>query len=219
LVSYCGRIGPAMQIGELVRKRGMLTFVPGDRTCVSACATIWVAGKLRTVGDTPQIGFHAAYDEDTGRESGAGNAVIGAYLRDLEFSYKAIGGMPQKGPTSVEWLPPHREREVGVAWFMLRPPRAIPIPPQQSGPRPPLDVIAAWSKLMPPPVTVSPERGNEEVRDPAPPVETVFALSGRLGGDDRTLARTEAVLRAENEQVRDFNGRRRAARRQSLIAH
>ena len=86
LVSYGGRIGPAMQIGELVRKRGMLTFVPGDRTCASACATIWVAGKLRTVGDTPQIGFHAAYDEDTGRESGAGNAVIGAYLRDLEFS-------------------------------------------------------------------------------------------------------------------------------------
>ena len=172
LVSYGGRIGPAMQIGELVRKRGMLTFVPGDRTCVSACATIWVAGKLRTVGDTPQLGFHAAYDEDTGRESGAGNAVIGAYLRDLEFSYKAIRWMTHKGPTSVEWLTPDLAKEVGVAWFMLRPPRAIPIPLQQPSLRPPLDVIAAWSKLMPPPVTTSPDSGNET--DRLPVTETVI---------------------------------------------
>jgi hypothetical protein len=163
LMSYGGAIGPAMQIGEWVRKRGMLTFVPGDHTCASACALIWVAGFLRTVGDTPQIGFHAAYDEDTGRESGAGNAVMGAYLRDLEFGYKAIHFMTHKGPTSVEWLTPELAKEVGVAWLMLQPPRAIPIPPQHPGLHPPPQVIAAWSKLMPRPVTASPERGNETV--------------------------------------------------------
>ena len=163
LVSYGGRIAPAMQIGELVGKRGMLTFVPGDRTCASACALIWVAGRLRTVGDTPQIGFHAAYDEDSGRESGAGNAVVGAYLRDLGFGYKAIHLMTHKGPTNLEWLTPDLAKEVGVVWFMLQPPRATPIPPQQPGLRPPLEVTAAWSKLMPRPATTSPERGTETV--------------------------------------------------------
>jgi hypothetical protein len=173
LMSYGGAIGPAMQIGEWVRKRGMLTFVPGDHTCASACALIWVAGWLRTVGDTPQIGFHAAYDEDTGRESGAGNAVMGAYLRDLEFGYKAIHFMTRKGPTSVEWLTPELAKEVGVAWLMLQPPRAIPIPPQQPGLHPPPQVIAAWSKLMPRPVTASPERGNDTA-SPERGKETVF---------------------------------------------
>jgi hypothetical protein len=197
LMSYGGAIGPAMQIGELVNKRGMLTYVPGDRTCASACALIWVAGRLRTVGDTPQIGFHAAYDEGSGRESGAGNAVIGAFLRDLGFGYKAIHLMTNKGPTNLEWLTPDLAKEVGVAWFMLQPPRATPIPPQQPGLRPPLQVIAAWSKLMPRRATTSPERGEtilsrsercfyycasptphppEEARDPAPwprPVTTV----------------------------------------------
>jgi hypothetical protein len=173
LVSYGGAIGPAMQIGEWVRKQGMLTFVPGDRTCASACATIWVAGKLRTVGDTPLIGFHAVYDEDTGRESGAGNAVIGAYLRDLEFSYKAIRWMTHKGPTMVEWLTPDLAKEVGVAWFMLRPPRAIPVPQQSNlhaRLQPPPEVITAWSKLMPRPVTALPERDNETivVKRPSP---------------------------------------------------
>jgi hypothetical protein len=165
LVSHGGLIGPAMQIGELVRKRGMWTFVPGDRTCASACALIWVAGWLRTVGNTPQIGFHAAYDENTRRETGAGNAVIGAYLRDLGFGYNAIYFMTRKGPTNLEWLTPDLAEEVGVAWLMLQPPRAIPIPPQQPSLHPPpLEIIAAWCKLA---------RCNEEVRDPAPPVETV----------------------------------------------
>jgi len=163
LMSYGGAIGPAMQIGEWVRKRRMLTFVPGDRTCASACALIWVAGSLRTVGHTPQIGFHAAYDEDTQRESGAGNAVMGAYLSHLGFGYKAIHFMTHKGPTSVEWLTPDLAKEHEVAWFMLHPPRAIPLPPQQPGLHPPPEVIAAWSKLMPPPVTAPPERSNETV--------------------------------------------------------
>ena len=43
------------------------------------------------------------------------------------------------------------------------PPRAIPIPQQQPGLHPPPQVIAAWSKLMPRPVTALPERGNEIV--------------------------------------------------------
>src|SRR5262245_40429855 len=75
LISYGGRAEPALQIGDWIRKRGMATFVPGDRACASACALIWLAGTPRTVGDTPQIGFHAVYDPKTMRETGPGNDV------------------------------------------------------------------------------------------------------------------------------------------------
>jgi hypothetical protein len=149
LVSYGGSINPALQIGDLIRKRGLSTFVPGDRTCTSACALIWLAGVPRTVGDTPQIGFHAAYDRTSGREVGSSNAVVGAYLRDLGVGYKAIVFMTRKGPTSVEWLTPDLAMHLGVTWAMLQRPRAIPIPPQhklQPHLRAPPEVIAAWSK-------------------------------------------------------------------------
>jgi hypothetical protein len=165
-MSNGGAIGPAMQIGEWVRKRGMLTFVPGDRTCASACALIWVAGFLRTVGDIPQIGFHAAYDANTGRETGAGNAVVGAYLRDLGFGYKAIMFMTRKGPTSLEWLTPDQAKELGVPWFRLQPPRETPIPQQpelQGGLQPPPEVTTAWSKLIPRPVTTPSVPDNQIV--------------------------------------------------------
>ncbi len=150
LTSPGGSINSAVQIGDQVRKRGMSTFVPGDRKCTSACALIWLAGVPRTVGDYPQIGFHAAYDPTTRQESGVGNAVVGAYLRDLGLSYKAIVFMTRKGPTSVEWLTPDLAKELGVGWVVLQPPRTIiTIPPQpklQPHQQPPPAVIAAWSK-------------------------------------------------------------------------
>ena len=152
LMSYGGSINPALQIGDLIRKRGMSTFVPGDRTCTSACALIWLAGVPRTVGDTPQIGFHAAYDPTTRQETGVGNAVVGAYLRDLGVGYKAIAFMTRKGPTSVEWLTPDLAKELGVAWAMLQPPRAIPIPSQlklQPAYNRLPQIIAAWSRSAP----------------------------------------------------------------------
>jgi uncharacterized protein len=149
LMSYGGSISSGLQIGDYIRKRGISTFVPGDRTCTSACALIWLAGRPRTVGNTPQIGFHAAFDPTTRRETGQGNAVVGAYLRDLGIGFKAIVFMTRKGPTSVEWLTPDLAKELAVAWAMLQPPRAIPIPPQpklQPHLQPPLQVIAAWSE-------------------------------------------------------------------------
>jgi hypothetical protein len=161
VMSHGGLIAPAMQIGELVLERGMTTFVPGDRTCASACTLIWAAGFPRTVGDTPQIGFHAAWDENTGRESGAGNAVMGAYLSNLGFTYKAIYFMTNKGPTSLEWLTPDLANEKQVTWSKLQPPRTIPVPPQQRDLDPPLQITEAWFKLMPRPVTTSSERSNK----------------------------------------------------------
>jgi hypothetical protein len=188
LMSHGGLIGPAMQIGELVLNRGMTTFVPGDHTCASACALIWVAGwpPLRTVGDTPQIGFHAAYDEDTRRESGAGNAVVGAYLRDLGFGYKAIVFMTGKGPTSLEWLTPDLAKEKGVKWSKLQPPREIPIPPQQRGLDPPLQITEAWSKLMPRPVT-TPQHDDKRDFAAGPKLVPVIDRSNKRDAQPRRM--------------------------------
>jgi TonB family protein len=152
LISYGGRAKEALQIGDWIRKRGMSTFVPGDRTCTSACALIWVAGRPRMVGDNPHIGFHAIFDPKTRQETGTGNAVVGAYLRDLGLGYDAIAFMTRAGPTSVEWLTPDRAKEFRVAWAMLQSPRAIPIPPQpklQPGLRLALPSQVPWSKSAP----------------------------------------------------------------------
>jgi hypothetical protein len=188
LVSYGGSIGAAVQIGDWIDKRGMSTFVPGDRTCASACALIWLAGRPRTVGDTPLIGFHAAYDPTSRRETGPGNAVVGAYLRNLRLDYKPIILLTRKGPTELEWLTPNLAKELGIAIAMLRPLRAIPIPPQSElQPHlpwtPPLHVIAAWAAWSKSAKSFAPQPAAQKVvlyeEDPGP---TETASSVRLSG-------------------------------------
>jgi hypothetical protein len=152
LISHGGHAKAGLLISDWIRKRGMSTFVPGDRTCASACALIWLAGRPRNVGNNSLIGFHAAFNPKTRQETGIGNAVIGGYLRDLGFGYDAIAFMTRAGPTSVEWLTPDRAKEFRVTWAMLQPPRAIPIPAQPK--LPPGVHLAAppqvpWSKSTP----------------------------------------------------------------------
>jgi TonB family protein len=149
LVSYGGSTWPALQIGAQIRKRGMSTLVPADRTCTSACAFVWLAGLPRSVASTAQIGFHATYDPTTRQATGGGNAIVGAYLRDLGFNLKAIFFMTNKSPTGLEWLTPDQAKEFGISWAVLQPPRAIPVPPQpnpQRGIQAPARVTAAWAK-------------------------------------------------------------------------
>src|SRR5262245_31507587 len=150
LVSPGGKTNPAMQIGDLIRRNAIATFIPGDRKCTSACALIWLAGVSRIVGDTPQIGFHASYDARTRRETGVGNALLGAYLRDLGLSYKAISFVTRKGPMSLEWLSPDLAKDLGITWTTLHPPRTINIPrqPNLNRYKQPPHIAAAWAKSV-----------------------------------------------------------------------
>ena len=78
-------------------------------------------GKSKGVSHSRSIGFHAAFDPKTRRESGVGNALVGAYLRDVGIGYKAISFMTRKGPASVEWLTPDVAKNLGITWTALHP--------------------------------------------------------------------------------------------------
>jgi hypothetical protein len=130
LISYGGNPIAAIQMGDIIRANAMTTFVPGERVCTSACAIMWLAGAPRTVGNDAHIGFHAAYSTTTGQESGAANALIGAYLSKLGLSYKAIYFMTASGPNSVAWLTSMLANEWEVTYDSLHPPRALPVPTQ-----------------------------------------------------------------------------------------
>jgi len=188
LVSPGGMANPAMRIADLIRRNAMSTFVPGDRTCTSACALIWLAGVSRIVGDTPQIGFHAFYDPKTGRESGVGNALLGAYLRDLGLGYKAISFMTRKDPMSLEWLTPDLAKDLGITWTTLHPPRTIDIPRQPNLNRhqqPPHQVAAAWAKSVrsaaPPSAPQSLPSVAARVQQPALPAVSNWLYRAPLG--------------------------------------
>ena len=81
-----GSLLAGIRIGMLIRVKNFNTIVPDAAQCASACAVAWLGGAHRFLGVGSKVGFHAAYVQKAGAatESGPGNAVLGAYLDQIE---------------------------------------------------------------------------------------------------------------------------------------
>jgi hypothetical protein len=115
LNSQGGRIADAINIGHMIRDRRFRTVV--GTACVSSCALIWLAGVERGAFDDSNIGFHSAYNIVEGNKaevSGGGNAVVGAYLAKLGFSYDTIYYFTKTTPESAEWFTFAKAKELGI---------------------------------------------------------------------------------------------------------
>jgi hypothetical protein len=106
LRSNGGYVSAAIEIGKAIRLKSYATAVV-DSSCVSACALIWLAGQHRFVTKKASIGFHAVWIPQKGGDkavSGAGNALVGAYLNGLGLRDQTIAYVTQAGPDDVRWL-------------------------------------------------------------------------------------------------------------------
>jgi hypothetical protein len=123
LLSNGGNIYAAIKIGEFIHQNGWRTYVQNG--CYSACALIWLAGAERRMRAGAVIGFHAA-SQDDGRESGPANAIVGAYLTRLGYSYDLIAFATAASPTDMAVLTPDKAKSLGVNMVVTAPPPAQP---------------------------------------------------------------------------------------------
>jgi len=105
-----------VEIGKAIRLKGYFTYVPADALCASACGYIWLAGVQRYMELTSKIGFHASFVKENGvnRESGVGNALVGAYLNSLGLSQNAIAYISTAPPESMTWMTPQDAANMGI---------------------------------------------------------------------------------------------------------
>jgi len=115
-----GNLTAALQIGRYIKANGFSTFVPSNSVCVSGCAMVWLAGNPKLVNETGKIRFHAAYTVEKigkqayAKESGAGNAVVGAYYAELGYSMEAIIFFTKAAPSSATWLTSETAASLGI---------------------------------------------------------------------------------------------------------
>jgi hypothetical protein len=121
----------AMEIGETIRARGYATAVINGNQCASACGLIWLAGTPRYVGTTAHVGFHAAYhlEGEAARESGAVNALIGAYVTNLGLSYGAVLFVTSSPPTQMKWMHSSDTEKLGIQVVTISDPKPEQVPP------------------------------------------------------------------------------------------
>lgn len=101
-----GALNGGIDIGKAIRLKNFETHVLDKTTCASACALAWLGGTKRSMSSTAKVGFHAAYRMENGvaRETGLGNAIVGAYLNSLGFSQKTVEFVTRPSPDLMEWL-------------------------------------------------------------------------------------------------------------------
>lgn len=111
-----GNLLTGLAIGRAIRLSGFATAVPPGSLCASACALTWLAGSPRLLDIKSKLGFHAAYRVVNGKaaESGAANALVGAYLNQLGVNDKAVIYVTSAPPEGVEWLTTETAAAVGI---------------------------------------------------------------------------------------------------------
>jgi hypothetical protein len=114
-----GSLIAGLRIGELIRARQFYTVVPKGMRCASACALAWLGGAQRFMFVDGKIGFHAA--SVSGRETGVGNALIGAYLTRIGLSYEAVIYITKAAPSEMTWLNSSDAARKGITISLLDP--------------------------------------------------------------------------------------------------
>jgi len=142
LESRGGDLVTGIAIGESIRLKGFITSLPPGTTCASSCALAWLGGSRRFLSPTSRLGFHAAYrmDGTTARETGIGNAVVGAYLTRIGLPISAVIYITKASPDAITWLTPADAQKVGIEFSFIEDAfpnkSANPLTPPQSQ-RPP----------------------------------------------------------------------------------
>lgn len=147
-----GNLQAGIAIGKIIRLRNYATLVPDKAYCASACAIAWLGGATRYMAASARIGFHAAFNPDTGQETGAGNALIGSYLSQIGLPDRAVIYVTQASPQSMTWLTMSDAQEKGIEVSFASPrdqprsveprqreaePRRVELPPSQPRLAPP----------------------------------------------------------------------------------
>ena len=111
-----GNLVAGLSMGEAIRLKGFSTGVMSGSVCASSCALAWLGGVKRFLGPTAKLGFHAAYrvDGSVTRETGMGNALVGAYLTRIGLPLSAVAYITKASPEDMTWLTPDDAKKVGI---------------------------------------------------------------------------------------------------------
>jgi hypothetical protein len=125
-------------IGKAIRLKEFWTVVGDNGVCASACGLAWLGGIKRLAEPNARIGFHAAYVQREGAasESGAGNALVGAYLNQLGMSQTAIVYLTSAPPEDMQWLPLRDAGRYGIDLEVIENTRNPDVPDPQQRDRP-----------------------------------------------------------------------------------
>jgi membrane-bound ClpP family serine protease len=98
-----GILGEALMIGDEIRRRNLDTLVGPNRSCASACAIVFLSGRVKYMANGAAVGLHSASFAD-GRADPEATEVMAAYLRGVGVPNATLKRMARTAPSDIRWL-------------------------------------------------------------------------------------------------------------------
>lgn len=111
-----GILGEALLIGEEVRRRQLDTLVGPNRSCASACAVVFLSGRVKYLAPGASVGLHSASFAD-GRVDPEATQLMAEYLRALGVPNSTLRRMARTAPSNIRWLTRAEQQAIGIRQF------------------------------------------------------------------------------------------------------
>lgn len=112
LESPGGDAREGLTIAKFVHNQKWGTAVVNKGQCLSACATIWIAGGAKFLSGDAIIGFHDVYSENG--PSAPGNAIVGAFYGQLGLNDRVIQYLTSAPPDKFNYVNISLASEIGL---------------------------------------------------------------------------------------------------------
>jgi ATP-dependent protease ClpP protease subunit len=101
-----GLVLPGVRMGEMIKWRGLATWVANGNVCSSVCAAMWLAGSIRYAAGSARIGFHAAFQGTLGqpttyKRSAPGSAAMQEYYGRIGAGDRDVSGQRRRSERDV----------------------------------------------------------------------------------------------------------------------
>ena len=108
-----GVLGEALLIGTEVRKRNLDTMVGPNRSCASACAIVFLSGRVKYLASGASVGLHSASYAD-GRADPEATDLMARYLRNVGVPNSTLRRMARTAPSDIRWLSKAEQKAMGI---------------------------------------------------------------------------------------------------------
>lgn len=108
-----GVLGEALLIGSEVRRRQLDTMVGPNRSCASACAIVFLSGRVKYLATGASVGLHSASFAD-GRADPRATKLMADYLSEVGVPRSTLRRMARTAPNDIRWLSKAEQKAMGI---------------------------------------------------------------------------------------------------------
>ena len=108
-----GILGEALLIGAEVRRLQLDTMVGPNQTCASACAIVFLSGRVKYLATGASVGLHSASYAD-GRADPEATDLMARYLHEVGVPRATLRRMAQTAPKDIRWLSKAEQKAMGI---------------------------------------------------------------------------------------------------------